>query len=552
MTAWLVETLIATSLLMIVALMLRGPVRRQFGSSVAYALWALPVLRLALPPLPGRWHLSELVTPAVDRSIGDGIVFGVMRPDHLPPDIARHAVAHLDLVMGPAPIRALVVAPVIGPHGPSWLMLAIGLWAAGALFFIGYQLIVYRRFCQRIERQARRRHRIADNRVEVIETDATSGPLAFGIWRKVVAFPSDFAERYDEDERNLALAHELTHHARGDLVANWAALVMLGLHWFNPIAWRAFRAFRADQEMACDARVLAGRDPAFRHAYGRAIVKSAHGGAISAACHLHTINDLKGRLRMLSQGKKTPARIIGGGIAVVAVAIAGLGLTASDTQAAERLRASVSRTIGERTAVAAPVAPIAPNAALAAAAPQTVPVPPSRVSQEAMMPPPPQAPLPPSATEPPAPLPPLPPVPPLTDERRVIHRDGAEGHDKNVVVMVRRRDGRADRRPFTMIEIPQISSGDCPADGNPRETVIHGTSGGKRTMVICTNRIQKIAQAALDRVGNPKDIERNAYRQALHGLRNARAAMVANGNQQGLKAIDDAIAEIEDDLAKVG
>ena len=96
----------------------------------------------------------------------------------------------------------------------------------------------------------------------MIETDAATGPLAFGVLAHYVAFPRDFAERYDAAERELALAHELGHHARGDLLANWAALVVLALHWFNPLAWRAFRAFRADQEMANDARVLAGRAPA--------------------------------------------------------------------------------------------------------------------------------------------------------------------------------------------------------------------------------------------------------------------------------------------------
>lgn len=564
MIGWLAETLIATSLLMAAVLLLRGPVRRAFGPGIAYALWALPVLRLALPPLPGRWHLSGLIAPIVDRSIEGpaieppidaGLAFGILNADHLPPEIARHAVARFDIGAADAPMHALVMPPVIAPHGPGWMTFAIALWATGAFLFIGYQLMVYRRFCGRIERQARRRHRIAEGRVEVIETDAASGPLAFGIWRKVVAFPADFADRYDEDERNLALAHELTHHARGDLLANWAALVTLGVHWFNPIAWRAFRAFRADQEMACDAQVLAGRDPAFRHAYGRAIVKSAHGGAISAACHLHTVNDLKGRLKMLSVGKKSPARIAGGAAAIIATAIAGLAVTASGTQAAERVSVSVNRSIGAPSAMIAPLAPAAPPVAAVAAPVQTVPVPPSRIPQEDLAPPPP--PPAPPATDQRAPVPPVPPAPPLPPQAEAEHI-ARLADAEHMTILLRRKDGRAFKMPaFTMPpivmrDIPQISSADCPADGNPHETVIRGNKNGKRTIVICTNRIEHLARAGEARIGNPKDIERNAYRQALHGLRGARAAMLASGNQQGIKAIDEAIAEIEADLAKVG
>src|SRR3569623_759999 len=210
--------------------------------------------------------------------------------------------------------------------------------------------------------------------VHVIETGAARGPLAFGIWRRYVAFPRDFVERYAADARDLALAHELGHHARGDLLANWAALVVLALHWFNPVAWRAFRAFRADQEIANDARVLAGRDPVTRHLYACAIVKAAHGGAVSAACHLHTIEDLKGRLRKLTTNRPSRARLIGGVGVIALLTPAGLATPASGGQAAERVRTKVEQASGVRLAelrlpTAFLSAPPAPRARAAAAPP---------------------------------------------------------------------------------------------------------------------------------------------------------------------------------------
>src|SRR5687768_10990116 len=39
MTDWLVDTLLATSLLMALILLVREPVRRHFGPAIAYALW---------------------------------------------------------------------------------------------------------------------------------------------------------------------------------------------------------------------------------------------------------------------------------------------------------------------------------------------------------------------------------------------------------------------------------------------------------------------------------------------------------------------------------
>src|SRR3546814_1749729 len=83
-------------------------------------------------------------------------------------------------------------------------------------------------------------------------TDAIDGAVAFGLWRRFVAVPHDFFARYVAEERVLAIDHELAHHRHGDLWANAAALVLLAAQWFNPFAWRAIRAFRFDQEAACD------------------------------------------------------------------------------------------------------------------------------------------------------------------------------------------------------------------------------------------------------------------------------------------------------------
>ena len=49
MSAWLVDTVLYTGLLIGLVLALRRPVGRFFGPQLAYALWALPFLRLLLP-----------------------------------------------------------------------------------------------------------------------------------------------------------------------------------------------------------------------------------------------------------------------------------------------------------------------------------------------------------------------------------------------------------------------------------------------------------------------------------------------------------------------
>jgi beta-lactamase regulating signal transducer with metallopeptidase domain len=497
MIAWAIETFVATTILMLLVLAIRAPVRKAFGPNMAYALWLLPVLRLLLPPLPESWR-EQAAAPVAAAS--DAITIYVVEP------------------MGAAPQAAAE-----GSFG--WLMAVLLVWAAGAAIFLAYHLISHSRFCSRLLKRARIDRMVAEGRVRVIETDAAHGPLAFGIWRKYVAFPRDFSERYDEVERDLALAHELGHHVRGDLIANWVALVVLALHWFNPVAWRAFRAFRADQEMACDALVLAGRAQALRHAYGRAIVKSAHGGAVSAACHLHTINELKGRLRMLSKTRKfSPIRIAGGVVGMGALSLAALGLTASGTQAAEKFKDKVAAATGiDLSGQEVPAPPAPPEAQEAPAAPE--------------------APVAPGAPK---------------VEKRVVRvvtgEPGKDGKRTKRVIMVRTGDGSVqeidmpDMPNMAEIEasIPDIKSENCKGGDDHQMTLVEpkGQNGKRQRIIICTNRIEAVSAMA---VKNAKF----GLRSALVGLRHARAEietetdMSAADKAEALKGIDSAIAEIE-------
>jgi len=202
---WAVEALIASTLLMMVVLLVRAPARRQFGPQLAYMLWALPVLRLILPPLPTAWQ--ALAASPIARA-GDTITILVLDP-------AAAAVT------GTAPAfatTAAAAAPVATGAAPGLGLILALLWIVGATFFFGWHLIRHTQFCRRMIATAD----VVDaiDGVRVIETDAAPGPLAFGLVRRYVAFPRDIDDRYDADERALALAHEIGHHQRGDLIAN--------------------------------------------------------------------------------------------------------------------------------------------------------------------------------------------------------------------------------------------------------------------------------------------------------------------------------------------
>lgn len=294
MIAWTVESLIAVTLLMLVVLTVRRPVARLFGAEWAYALWLLPLLRLILPPLPFA---------------GGGILFVI------PPDAAF------------IPAAGESAAPTPFLDGPGQWVPLLALWAGGAVAFIIWQLVSYRNFLAALGSGRRPAALPSFGGIPVIESDAAVGPLAVGILDRRIVVPPLFEYRYTPAEQELALSHELLHHRRGDLLWNSAALVVLAFNWFNPVAYFAFRAFRADQELACDASI-ARRSPDRRHDYASALIKSASRPGQIAACPLNSADQLKRRLKMMKTHRTSKIRSLGGAATLAALMVTGLALSA--------------------------------------------------------------------------------------------------------------------------------------------------------------------------------------------------------------------------------
>lgn len=550
---WAIEALIASTLLMGFVLLVRKPAQRALGPQLAYWLWALPVLRLVTPPLPTGWR------------------------DHV---AAPLSAASETMLVFMAPVaNAAAPDPVAAPI--PWLALFTAAWTLGALFFFGWHGLSHFAYVRRIVSPPATHQPLADG-TTLVESEEAIGPVAFGVLKRFVAVPRDFAERYDADERRLALAHELGHHARGDLIANWIALGVLAVHWFNPLAWVAYRKFRTDQELANDARVLAALPPVERHAYACAILKAAHGRAITAACHLHTIEDLKGRLRMLKASRKSRRVLLAGATGIAALTVAGLGLTASGA-AAEKIRTVAAV---QAVAMTQPVAPVAP-------VPPVTPVPDvKRVKKivlvrdgktetyegadaEAFI-----------ASHPeftasggktirrqrivirskdgktetyegadadaylkahPEMRPPAPPAPPVGAIGAVPPPPPPPGAWGTATsgsrVFVRRSDGKMPQS--FVVNMPDVVDGDCP--GRDETGFVRSEQkDGKQRMIICRKRIERFAA----------DQARTGMVQARMGIATARRAILAERNltedqrRQALAGLDQAQAEIDQQMAE--
>lgn len=319
MIGWLLETMFAATLLMLLVLALRRPAAFFFGAGWAYALWLLPVLRIVLPPL----HLFGSGIPSLPMPV---------------PAVVPSGAAVASLAYDAPPI--------------DWEPLMLAVWIGGAALILLWQGWSYIAFARRLLIGSMLHAPLARD-IGILESPEVDGPLAIGLIDRWIVVPADFATRYTPQEQRLALLHEHTHHRRQDIFCNMIALAVLALNWFNPVAYFAFRAFRADQELSCDAVVAARASREERHDYALALVKSSSRPGLIAACPLNHAGQLKQRLRMMKAHRSTRLRALGGLSAVTIIALAGISAT-------------------ETASIAAPAA-VLPSAAPAAPVPSLSP-----------------------------------------------------------------------------------------------------------------------------------------------------------------------------------
>jgi len=303
------ETTLAVGVLIALVLMARRPFTHLFGPRAAYLLWLAPLARLALP------ELNILPAPVSENMVFVSASAGVIQSFN-----PAHA-------------------------GFDWLgagaALALFLWIAIAVAWIAIRLGEHRRMLnaayresipagQNLQREATAVAReLGMRRTPKVRTCATdSGPAVIGLFRPTIFLPATFDTNYSPDERRLALAHECAHIVRGDLTASFAAFILQALQWPNPLAHFAAKAFRIDQEAACDAYVLArcrGKNSAGD--YASAILKSVR--AAAPAYGLSLGHPLKERLMILKKPAVSFGRRLMGGAAAIALSAAGVAATAS-------------------------------------------------------------------------------------------------------------------------------------------------------------------------------------------------------------------------------
>ena len=247
-----------------------------------------------------------------------GIPLTLPRPQNQ--QLAQAADTVQALAEGPAP-AALSAVPVqtvaAAPAAPWYTQLTVwhllaGVWALGVAVLVLRAVAGYVRL--------RRTVALACKTEDGCYSGAcVPAPFTLGILRPRIYLPAGLAGA----SRQAVLLHEKTHLRRHDPQIKPLYYGVVCLHWFNPLAWLAFRQMEREMESACDEAAIRGCDAAARNAYCESILQYALQGRLAPGSLAFGQGSVKTRIVHLLRYRR-----LGAGALLLCAAAVGLSVTA--------------------------------------------------------------------------------------------------------------------------------------------------------------------------------------------------------------------------------
>ncbi len=193
------------------------------------------------------------------------------------------------------------------------------LWVSGVAVFFGRKLWAYQRFVSKLKNHAYDADEetlsllhsveckllLMKRPVKLSVVDLPITPMIVGFVRPTLFLPE---EALSEEQLHLVFTHELCHYQYGDLLYKVTAMVLQGIHWFNPLCRFMVEDIDFSCELCCDRRVREHLGENCGKEYGFLILDLLRMDSIrnnpSAAFSMDQTT-LKRRLTLIMKPKKT-------------------------------------------------------------------------------------------------------------------------------------------------------------------------------------------------------------------------------------------------------
>ena len=171
-------------------------------------------------------------------------------------------------------------------------------------------------------------------RISIRQSGRFSAPLTYGVLHPVILMPTS-TKWENTDSLAYVLAHEYVHIRRFDSIRKLVLIVVLCVHWFNPLVWVMYILANRDIELSCDEAVVRFFGENTKAAYARALISMEETrSGLTPLCNNFSKNGIEERITAIMKIKKTTVfSLVLAGFIVVGTATA--FATSANAQQAE-------------------------------------------------------------------------------------------------------------------------------------------------------------------------------------------------------------------------
>ncbi|MCL1041860.1 M56 family metallopeptidase [Shewanella marisflavi] len=281
MMTLLLNIMLPLTLLCTALILLHKPLLARLGAHNTYALWSsVPLLLI-------------------------GTVYGQLSPGNIN-NASLQQLQHY----------RVLASELLAQSQFSWLKLTLtSTWLVGSLMLLG-ALIYYAYRLRQLIQESQPIHlntnAESNHPIQIRRHNGIDSPMLAGLYKSVILVPGSF-EHLPISQQAAVISHELNHQKRLDILANLFGYLLVSLFWFNPVFWLAYRRFRDDQELSCDAEVTQKMNKQQRIAYSQTLLAYSQQAQLGML-HTHYGNKtiLKERIMQMKRTHtKRPIAILG-------------------------------------------------------------------------------------------------------------------------------------------------------------------------------------------------------------------------------------------------
>ncbi|WP_243259369.1 M56 family metallopeptidase [Clostridium sp. 'deep sea'] len=269
----------SASIVIIIILAIRQLLKHHLSKTFIYSLWALVLLRLLLPvSIESNFSIFNIIN--LKNSVNLTINNNDLALENDPIILSNNAIYNESPIIKDSQINSNNIATDRFNHKQNiaedtqvsvtnklfHIVKIIWLFVMCALFL--FFLINYIHFYRLLIDATKFKD---DLKTPIYMSDKVDSPIIHGLINPKIIIPSYF--KFNEEELGYIIAHEQTHLKRLDHLAKPVSLLLVCIHWFNPLVWLAFFVAMKDMELSCDEKALRKYDKKHQTDYAKTLLK---------------------------------------------------------------------------------------------------------------------------------------------------------------------------------------------------------------------------------------------------------------------------------------